>query len=51
MKSPLFMYFKVCYADGTSPITTKQTLINAVGKRYITDGEYREITGEDYNAQ
>lgn len=50
MNSPLFFYFKVSYANGTSPVTTKETLKNAVGKIYITEAEFKEITGEDYVA-
>lgn len=48
MNSPLFFYFKVSYANGTSPVTTKETLKNAVVKEYITELEYQEITGEEY---
>jgi hypothetical protein len=48
MNSPLFFYFKTAYANGTSPVTTKDTLKNAVVKGYITSGEYQEITGEEY---
>lgn len=50
MNSPLFFYFKTAYADGNSTVTTKETLKNAVVKRYITEAEYKEITGEDYVA-
>lgn len=48
MNSRLYMYFKISYANGTSPVTTKDTLKNAVVKGYITGSEYKEITGEDY---
>lgn len=47
-RSAFFIYFKVSYMDGKSPVTTKQTLKNAVGKNYITEEEYKEITGEVY---
>lgn len=50
MNSPLFFYFKVCYAGGTSPVTTMQTLKNAVSKKYITEAEYKDITDEPYTA-
>jgi hypothetical protein len=48
MNSPLFFYFKTAYANGTSPVTTKDTLKNAVVKGYITEDEYLQITGEAY---
>ncbi|MFO1444068.1 XkdX family protein [Bacillus sp. Bva_UNVM-123] len=50
MNSPLFFYFKTAYAIGTSPVTTKDTLKNAVAKGYITEDEYRQITGDTYAA-
>jgi hypothetical protein len=50
MNSPLFFYFKTSYANGTSPVTTKETIKNAVVKGYITEAEYQEITGESYTA-
>jgi len=50
MKSPLFSYFKVCYSNGTSTITTKETLRNAVTKSYITEPEFEDITGDKYAA-
>lgn len=49
MYSPLFFYFKTSYADGNSPVTTKETLRNAVTKGYITEAEYQEITNEPYD--
>ena len=48
MNSPLFLYFKTSYANGTSPVTTKETLKNAVNKGYLAQQEYKEITGEEY---
>lgn len=48
MNSPLYFYFKTSYANGTSPVTTKETLKNAVTKGYITEIEYQEITGEPF---
>lgn len=48
MRNPFFFYFKISYANGTSPVTTKQTLKNAVVKEYISTDEYKEIVGEEY---
>lgn len=50
MRSALYFYFKTSYNEGKSNITTKETLKNAVVKRYITEEEYKEITGIDYEA-